>query len=67
MSLERPAKTVGRGRTYSPAENRRRAEELQQFAESRARFPRPRGFVLKAKTWEDYERWRRAHPHPRLW
>ena len=30
-------------------------------------YPRPRGFVFKARTWEEWERWRREHPNPWLW
>ena len=60
-------KVVGRRRKLSPAECLRRAQMLQEFAESRSRFPRPRGFVFKAKTREEYERWRRSQPNPRLW
>jgi hypothetical protein len=60
-------KVVGRGRIGSPAENLRRAQELQEFAESRSRFPHPRGFVFKAKTREEYEAWRRSQANPRLW
>jgi len=58
---------VGRRRQYSPAENLRRARELQEFAERFSHYPRPRGFVFKARTREEYERWRQAHSNPRLW
>ena len=27
-------------------------------------WPRPRGFVFKARTWGDYERWRAEHANP---
>jgi hypothetical protein len=67
MDAPRTIKVVGRGRVRTPAENAQRAWELQQFAESRAAFPKPRGFVFKARTWEEYERWRRSQANPRLW
>ncbi len=67
MNPERAIRSVGRRRVRTPQENLQRAEELQEFAESRSRFPRPRGFVFKARTREDYERWRRSQSNPRLW
>jgi len=30
-------------------------------------FPRERGFVFKARTWEDYAHWRRNQTNPRFW
>ena len=50
-----------------PDEALRRAAILQAQAELLNPFPRPRGFVFKAKTREEYERWRKAHSNPRLW
>ena len=66
-------KIVGKRRTsddlasVSPEEAFRRATVLQAQAESLNPYPRPRGFVFKAKTWDDYERWRKAQRNPRLW
>jgi hypothetical protein len=51
----------------SPEEALRRATILQAQAELLNPYPRPRGFVFKAKTREDYERWRKAQSNPRLW
>ena len=51
----------------SPAEALRRAALLQAQLEALNPFPKPRGFVFKAKTRESYERWRRAQSNPRLW
>lgn len=51
----------------SPAEALRRAMILQAQVELLNPFPRPRGFVFKAKTREEYERWRKAQSNPRLW
>jgi hypothetical protein len=51
----------------SPEEALRRAARLQAQAELLNPYPRPRGFVFKAKTREDYQRWRQAQPNPRLW
>jgi len=45
----------------------RRAALLQAQAERLNPYPRPRGFVFKARTWEDYARWRLAQSNPRLW
>jgi hypothetical protein len=50
-----------------PAEALRRAGVLQAQAELLNPYPRPRGFVFKARTREEYERWRKAQPNPRLW
>ena len=54
-------------RPITPEEALRRAATLQAQAELLNPFPRPRGFVFKAKTREDYERWRKAQRNPRLW
>jgi hypothetical protein len=51
----------------APEEALRRATILQAQAELLNPYPRPRGFVFKAKTREDYERWRKAQSNPRLW
>ena len=61
-------KVVGQLRPAStPQEALRRAERVIREAVRLAPHPRPRGFVYKAKTWEDYERWRAAQSNPRLW
>lgn len=66
-------KIVGKRRTsedltpISPEEALCRAAVLQAQAELLNPYPKPRGFVYKAKTWEDYERWRKAQSNPRLW
>ena len=68
-----PVKVVGNRRTtlntgpLDPAEALRRATVLQQQADQLNPYPRPRGFVFKARTWEDYARWRREQVNPRLW
>lgn len=67
MSEWLPVKSVGRRRIYSPEESYRRATALSEFAERFARFPRPRGFVVKFRTHEEYHQWRRAQSNPRLW
>lgn len=51
----------------SPAEALRRAERMIREADRLAPHPRRRGFVFKARTWEDYEKWRSAQTNPRLW
>jgi hypothetical protein len=66
-------KVVGTRRTsedlmpISPEEALRRAGILQAQADLLNPYPRPRGFVFKAKTREEYERGRKAQPNPRLW
>ena len=66
-------KIVGKRRTsedltpISAQEALRRAAILQAQAELLNPFPRPRGFVFKAKTRKEYERWRKAQSNPRLW
>ena len=63
---------VGKRRTSDdltpipPAEALRRATILQAQADLLNPWPRPRGFV-KAKTREEYERWRKAQNNPRVW
>ena len=44
-----------------------RLQLLQQQLDLLNPYPRPRGFVFKARTWEDYARWRREQANPRLW
>jgi hypothetical protein len=66
-------KIVGKRRTsddlapVAPEEALRRAALLQAQADLLNPFSRPRGFVFKAKTREEYERWRRSQGNPRLW
>ena len=61
-------KVVGhRSPPATPEEAFRRASRLIREAMRLAPLPRPRGFVFKAKSWEDYERWRAAQSNPRLW
>lgn len=50
-----------------PDEALRRAAILQAQADRLNPYPRPRGFVFKARTWEEYESWRKAQSNPRLW
>jgi hypothetical protein len=51
----------------SPAEALRRATILQAQADLLNPYPKPRGFVAKFKTREDYDLWRKAQANPRLW
>lgn len=51
----------------TPAEYLARSRVLQDQLNALNPFPRPRGFVFKAKTWEEFDRWRNAHANPRLW
>lgn len=45
----------------------RRGQRLNAQMNRLNPYPRPRGFVYKARSWEEYERWRREQPNPRLW
>lgn len=51
----------------TPEEALRRSAALQAQADALNPYPKPRGFVFKAKTWAEYERWRKAQSNPRLW
>ena len=65
--MEFRTKVVGtRRRAADPVSCHRRAVELMRQAEKLCPFPRPRGFVFKARTWEEYEAWRKAQANPRL-
>jgi len=50
-----------------PGEALARASILQEQAERLSPYRRPRGFVFKARTREEYERWRKSQANPRLW
>lgn len=61
-------KVVGhRQPPQTPEESLRRAERMIAEAKRLAPHPRSRGFVFKARTWEEYEAWRKAQSNPRLW
>jgi hypothetical protein len=51
----------------TPEDALRRAAVLQRQANLLNPFPRPRGFVFMARTWEEYARWRGEQANPRLW
>ncbi len=51
----------------SPADFLRRAERIIAEAHRIAPHPKPRGFVMKAKTWQHYMDWRLEQDNPRLW
>lgn len=44
-----------------------RGQTLQRQADKLNPYPRPRGFVFKARTYEEYEAWKKAQSNPRLW
>jgi hypothetical protein len=66
-----PTKVVGKRlktpALTTPAESLWRASRLIDEMNRLHPWPRPRGFVFKARTYADYERWRRAQENPRLW
>jgi len=51
----------------SPAAFLRRAEKLIAEMDRLNPWPRPRGFVQRFRTHEDYEAWKKQQPNPRLW
>lgn len=51
----------------TPEENLRKAFALIREMDRINPYPRPRGFVFKARTWEEYEKWRKSQDNPRLW
>ncbi|MBI2438263.1 MAG: hypothetical protein HYV36_05575 [Lentisphaerae bacterium] len=63
-------KVIGRRQPQavsSPAEYHRRALALQQRVNRLNPFPKPRGFVFKAESWDAYEAWKQRQSNPRLW
>ena len=61
-------KIVGNRRPpSSPAEFHTRSWLLEREIDLLNPFPRPRGFVFKARTWREWEQWRRGGENPRLW
>jgi hypothetical protein len=44
-----------------------RAARLIAAANQLAPTPKPRGFVVKCKTWQDYTAWKQAQTNPRFW
>ncbi len=67
MAVKRVSRRERVPRDETPAERRRRALALQRQVERRNPWPRPRGFVFRAPTWQAYEDWRRIQENPRLW
>jgi len=69
MDEFRTTKVVGKRRLSdsSPIDFYHRALVLQKSVDELNPYPRPRGFVFKAKTWEDYELWKKTQSNPRLW
>lgn len=62
------AKTVGhRPPPRTPAECHAAAARLFRAAVAMSPWPRPRGFVYKARTYEEYAEWRAAQANPWLW
>ena len=51
----------------SPGEAFARALILQEQLERINPYPKPRGFVFKARTRQEYELWRKSQSNPRLW
>jgi hypothetical protein len=62
-------KIVGkrRGLPSTPEEAYHRALVLQAQADQLNPYPKPRGFVFKARSYAEYKEWRRRQTNPRLW
>jgi hypothetical protein len=62
-------KTVGKQSriTATPEEAVLRAGKIIAEAFRVSPIKKPRGFVVKFKTRQDYEKWRRDQKNPRLW
>jgi hypothetical protein len=62
-------KTVGKRSRIpaTPEEAVQRAGKLIAEAFRVSPIKKPRGFVVKFKTRQDYESWRREQKNPRLW
>jgi len=69
MKQPLPMKTVGRRQQQplSAVEYHQRALTLQKRVSLLNPYPKPRGFVFKAKSWTAYETWKQQQPNPRLW
>ena len=66
--MELKTKAVGtRLRAGDPESCHRRALRLIRETDKICPYPRPRGFVFKAQTYEYYEAWKKAQTNPRLW
>jgi len=50
----------------SPEEALRLSEQMNREARRLDPKPRPRGFVLKFKTWEEREQWKQSQSRSRL-
>ena len=50
-----------------PADYLRRAETLIAEMDRLNPWPRPRGFIQRFRTHEDYEAWKKQQSNPRLW
>ncbi len=64
------AKTKGAGSRRpptTPEDAFGRAQVLQRQLEIIHPYPRPHGFVFKARTREEYDAWSKAQLNPRLW
>ena len=69
-TMEPKTKVVGTRRRegdLDPISCHRRAVALSRQADKLSPFPGPRGFVFKARTWAEYEKWRKAQENLRLW
>jgi hypothetical protein len=62
-------KTVGRRTDLVPdaVTAHRQALTLARQTDKLNPFPKPRGFVFKARTRKEYDLWKAAQKNPRLW
>ncbi len=69
MDLVNGYKIVGMRRAFSLSgiQAHRRSVQLMRQVSKINPWSRPRGFVFKAKTREDYETWKKNQKNPWLW
>ncbi len=66
--FETKVKRVGkRKRPETPEECLRMVERMNAEVALLSPFKRPRGFVAKFKSYEDYEAWKKQQNNPWLW
>ncbi len=68
--MNEKVKTIGKRNRVGHSDavdSHRRALVLMRQFEKLNPNPKPRGFVFKARTWDDYATWRASQKNPRLW
>ena len=66
--MKNQLKIVGKQKELTTPQERYALAARQYWAAlAMSPYPRPRGFVYKARTWEEYHRWRASQDNPWLW